>query len=234
MTSADSAQPKTYVIGDIHGCALALFALVSELPLRPHDTVITLGDYVDRGPRSADVFKWLFKLRERCNLIPILGNHDLAMLQAWQSPAAVDYWISIGGGETLRSYGRGATIDSVPDEHIRFLQECRLHYETDTHFFVHANYAPDLPLSEQSETDLLWLSLQQRMPGPHKSGKIAVVGHTTQPKGMILDLPHLKCVDTGCCYGGWLTCMELGSGQLWQVNDYAEWRRGESDDGYDD
>lgn len=230
MSSPSNDKPKTYVIGDIHGCALALFALVSELPLRKIDTVVTLGDYVDRGPRSADVFKWLFKLRERCNLVPILGNHDLVMLQAWQTPANVDYWLSIGGAETLRSYGKNATIDSVPTEHMLFLRDCALYHETDTHFFVHANYVPELPLSEQSEVDLLWLSLQNRTPGPHCSGKIAIVGHTTQPKGNILDLPHLKCIDTGCCYNGWLTCLELTSGQIWQVNDYAEWRRSEADE----
>jgi serine/threonine protein phosphatase 1 len=227
VTHISDAQPKTYVIGDIHGCALAFFALVNELPLRPIDTVVTLGDYVDRGPRSADVFKWLFKLRERCKLVPILGNHDLAMLQAWQSPASVDYWLSIGGADTLRSYGKNATIDSVPQAHIDFLRECALYHETDTHFFVHANYVPELSLDEQNEVDLLWISLQQRLPGPHKSGKIAIVGHTTQAKGEILDLPHLKCLDTGCCYNGWLTCLELTTGQIWQVNDYAEWRRSE-------
>jgi serine/threonine protein phosphatase 1 len=223
-------EPKTYVIGDIHGCALALFALVSELPLRKHDTVITLGDYVDRGPRSADVFKWLFKLRERCKLVPLMGNHDLVMLQSWQNPANVDYWLSIGGADTLRSYGKNATIDSVPQEHMMFLRDCLLHHEIETHFFVHANYAAELPLAEQSEADLLWTSLQQRVPEPHCSGKVAVVGHTTQPKGAILDLPHLKCLDTGCCYGGWLTCMELTTGRIWQVNDYAEWRRTEADE----
>jgi hypothetical protein len=52
-------------------------------------------------------------------------------------------------------------------------------------------------------------------PGPHHSGRIAVVGHTPQKK--ILHLGHLICLDTGCAYGGRLAAMEMGSGAVWQA-----------------
>jgi len=54
------------------------------------------------------------------------------------------------------------------------------------------------------------------VPGPHVSGRTAVVGHTPQPE--VLDLGHLICLDTGCAYGGKLTAMDMGSGTLWQAS----------------
>jgi serine/threonine protein phosphatase 1 len=79
------------------------------------------------------------------------------------------------------------------------------------------------PLDRQESATALWKHLNE-VPLPHISGKIAVVGHTPQMSGQILDLPHLTCIDTGCGYGGLLTALEIGSGQIWQVDE--EGRRG--------
>ena len=76
-----------------------------------------------------------------------------------------------------------------------------------------------LPIARQDRKHLLWLSLDESIPSPHTGGKVAVVGHTVQRSGNILDLPHLKCIDTGCGHGGLLTALELTTGQLWQVNE---------------
>ena len=102
--------------------------------------------------------------------------------------------------------------------HLDFLRSCRLFFETERHFLVHANYQANLPLDLQPRQVMLWPSLKDRQPGPHCSGKLAVVGHTAQKNGEILDLGYLKCIDT-CCYGdGWLTAMELETGRLWQAD----------------
>ena len=71
--------------------------------------------------------------------------------------------------------------------------------------------------AEPTET-LLWESLKVRQPGPHCSGKTAIVGHTSQKSGEILDLGHLKCIDTRCYGEGWLTAMDVESGQVWQAD----------------
>jgi serine/threonine protein phosphatase 1 len=93
-----------------------------------------------------------------------------------------------------------------------------LFHETEQHIFVHANYQAELPLDQQSSDVLLWPSLKDRLPGPHASGKTAIVGHTAQKNGEILDLGYLKCIDT-CCYGtGWLTGLELQTGRVWQAD----------------
>ena len=120
-----------------------------------------------------------------------------------------------GGVVTLDSYGPSGQINLVPDIHFQFLESCLPWFETDTHFFVHANYEARFPLDEQGEHALRRISLRDHVPGPHVSGKIAVVGHTPQPE--LLDLGRLICLDTGCAYVGKLTAMEMGSGQTWQA-----------------
>jgi serine/threonine protein phosphatase 1 len=128
------------------------------------------------------------------------------------------FWLVCGGDVTLDSYGTSRQLDLIPREHRRFVETCCLAHETDTHFFVHASYNPPLPLDRQDRTTLLWRPLHALVPGPHVSGKIAVVGHTPQMEGTILDLGHLVCIDTGCCYGGWLTALDVATGQVWQAD----------------
>ena len=73
-------------------------------------------------------------------------------------------------------------------------------------------------LDAQPVETLLWESLKVRQPGPHCSGKTAIVGHTSQKSGEILDLGHLKCIDTWCYGDGWLTALDVETGRVWQAN----------------
>lgn len=210
--------PRIIAIADIHGCLAALHALLEVVDLRPHDTLVALGDYVDRGPDSRGVIEQLIDLSGHCRLVPLLGNHDQVMLEVCDGMEATRAdWSLFGGDATVASYD-GIVPEGVPQEHIDFLRGCVLFYETPTHFFVHGLYDADLPLAAQSSTVLLWDSLNYRLPGPHFSGKTAIVGHTAQRDGRILDLGYLKCIDT-CCYGdGCLTALEVHSGRVWQAD----------------
>jgi serine/threonine protein phosphatase 1 len=62
-------------------------------------------------------------------------------------------------------------------------------------------------------------------PKPHCSSKVAIVGHTAQKSGEVLDLGCVVCIDTFCHGGGWLTALEVETGQVWQVNQRGEVRR---------
>jgi serine/threonine protein phosphatase 1 len=207
-------MPRTIAIADIHGCSDALASILRAIAPQPDDTLICLGDYVDRGMDSKGVLDMLIELSRCCRFVPILGNHDEMMLKARESKSALREWMEFGGIATLDSYGSSGQIDLIPDEHFEFVESCLPSFETDTHFFVHANYDPELPLDQQDERTLRWLSLRDSVPGPHVSGKIAVVGHTPQPN--ILNLGHLICLDTGCAYGGTLTAMEMGTEEVSQ------------------
>jgi serine/threonine protein phosphatase 1 len=146
------------------------------------------------------------------------------MLGAREGRSDLQFWLACGGQAALDSYGEAGTLEIVPHAHFRFLEQCRPWFETDKHFFVHANYRPDVPLERQDVHALRWLSLRDYVPTQHVSRKTAIVGHTPQPSGEVLDLGYRKCLDTGCCVGGWLTALDVGSGRTWQVNERGELR----------
>ena len=215
---------RLIAIGDIHGCSLALRALIAEIGPGPTDVLITLGDYVDKGDDSKGVLDCLLELERRCQLVPLLGNHDSFMLAAAEGRLSSEAWMGIGGDLSLMSYGPDFHLDSIPQDHVDFLRRCKLWHETDTHFFVHASYEERWSLAQQEETTLLWQSIRSELPGPHCSGKTAVVGHTSQKDGEILDVGHLVCIDTYCHGGAWLTALEVRSGRVWQADQRGELR----------
>ena len=220
-------SPRTIALGDIHGCSAALDALVAVIDLRPEDTLVTLGDTIDRGLDSRGVLDRLIVLKDRCRLVPLMGNHDRMLLDALadRDGRGRALWMGCGGVATLRSYGDVDDPRQIPAEHIRFLRSCRLFFETETHLFVHANYQADRPLAGQPEGVLLWQSLRDAEPGPHLSGKAAIVGHSSQKTGEVLDLGYLKCIDTYCYGGKWLTALDVDSGRLWQADARGKMRR---------
>ena len=116
---------RTLAIGDIHGCARALDALLAAVKPRPDDLLVTLGDYVDRGPDSRGVLDRLVSLYATGRLVPLLGNHDLMMLHAREWAEAGSMWLACGGKSTLTSYGlcNGDSVDlkTVPASHWEFL-----------------------------------------------------------------------------------------------------------------
>lgn len=209
---------RVIAIGDIHGCSKALAAIVKALRPNPNDTLVLLGDMVDRGPDTRGVIDQVLELNAHCRVIGLLGNHEEMLLDVVLHNRPPDHWIRYGATDTLDSYGFCGDLSVIPESHIEFLQSCRNYFETDTHFFVHANYDPDCPLDDQSVRVLRWLPLQNSLPAQHFSGKTAVVGHTASRSGEIVDVGHLLCIDTYCYGGGWLTATDVASRQLWQAD----------------
>ena len=209
-------MPRTIAIGDIHGCAAALVAILRAIDPQPDDLIITLGDYVDRGPDSAAVLDQMIALSDRCRHMPLIGNHEEMLIASRDDATERKFWLRYGGQQTLTSYGADAGFEQIPAAHWRFIDSCRVCYETERFFFAHANYEPQKPLDQQEREVLLWQSLRDVVPEPHPSGKTVIVGHTPQADGRILDVGYLKCLDTGCCYGGLLTALDVDSGMLWQ------------------
>jgi serine/threonine protein phosphatase 1 len=207
---------RTIAVGDIHGYAAALNAILTAVEPGADDTIVTLGDYVDRGPDSPGVIRALIDLSCRCRLVPLLGNHDEMLLETRGGAAGLAAWLGFGGRETLAAYGCEHP-DQIPEDHAAFLRACVGYHEIETHFFVHAGYLPDLPLAGQPAEILRWTPLRRQQLGPHCSGKIAICGHTAQHNGEILDLGFVKCIDTCCYCGNWLTALDVTSGRVWQA-----------------
>ena len=224
MSDQAGADPRLFAIGDIHGCLAALDRLLDEINPQPQDLVVTLGDYVDRGPNSCGVVNRLIELGSHTRLVGILGNHEQMMLDVIRHGDPHHAWLRYGGLETLESYGFTGDLNFLPAEQERFFDALGDYFEFQDYIFMHAGYDPQLPLDQQTTEMLRWYSLTQGIPGPHISGKTAVVGHTANREGAILDAGHLLCLDTYCYGGGWLTAMELHTRRTWQVSPEGELR----------
>jgi len=217
---------RTIAIGDIHGCSAALATLIDAIGPGRQDTLVLLGDYIDRGPDSRGVLDIVIDLAARCRLVPLLGNHEAMLLDALQHATALRLWLSCGGAKVVAAYSTRLRLPThpdslaglIPEHHLTFLRTCRYYFENDTHLFVHANYMPDRPLEQQPAELLYWEPLNLNTARPHYSGKVVIVGHTPQSSGEILNLGFVKCIDTNCHRGGWLTGLDVHSGQIWQAD----------------
>ena len=213
-------------VGDIHGCFAALTTLAEYVPFKPDDMLITVGDVVDRGPRSDAVVSWLINYRQRARHVALRGNHEVMMLSARANNDLLDYWRASGGDATLKSYSElhdYCRLTDIPDTHWDFIEkETRPWHEIDTHFFVHANAYSDCALDEQPDHKLYWEPFDD--PPPHINGKIMVCGHTTQASGRPRNIGHAVCIDTAAYDNGWLTCLDVKSGKYWQANERGETR----------
>ncbi len=223
---------RTLAVGDIHGCAAAFDHLLEAIGLGPEDKLITLGDYVDKGPNSQRVLEKLLYLHNNHQLIPLKGNHELMMLDAFHGKENDNFWVTVGGKATLESYpqiNEENPLLNIPEYHWNFVQHhCLDYYETDNYIFVHANIDPRLPLDQQSDHDLFWQKLYPRR--GHYSGKTVICGHTSQKDGCPVNMGHQICIDTWACGQGWLTCLEVETGKIWQTNQKGEVQRGNIQD----
>ncbi len=225
----------TLAIGDIHGCLTALRTLLDFVAPAADDRIVALGDYVDRGPDSRGVLDFLIALHAGGRLVALRGNHDEMMADARINPQGDrSLWLACGGRETLQSYGVEAPetsdLQEVPESHWTFLdRDCLDWYETETHFFVHANAYPDLPLDDQPRYMLLWEKLYE--PCRHVSGKVMVCGHTRQVGGVPRNWGATVCIDTGAYDPqGWLTCLDVATGRYWQADQQGRRRTGALED----
>jgi serine/threonine protein phosphatase 1 len=218
-------MPRTIAIGDIHGCDTALAALLSAIAPEKQDTIVTLGDLVDRGPNTAGVIELLLDQMNRCHLIPLIGNHEIMMFSGLENRRQMDFWLQHGGIATLASYGNHP--QNIPAAHRSFLGHCLRYYESDTHLFVHANYDWQTPLEEQDDALIFWQHIYDEIPPPHMSGKRVIIGHTPQFDGRIRNLGHAVLIDTYCYGNQWLTALDVDSNRVWQANNSGEIREAE-------
>lgn len=215
---------RLIAIGDIHGCSVALRTLIEAINPDPQDIVVTLGDYVDRGPDSKGVIDELIALGKRTQLVALMGNHEEMMMNVVQGHQSHHNWLRFGGVDTLESYGFDGGLDFLPTHHEAFLESMGDFFVTDDYLFVHAAYDADVPMEQQTTEMLRWYQLTQGVPTRHISGKTAVVGHTANRDGEVFDAGHLLCIDTYCYGGGWLTAVDLKSRTFWQASQEGELR----------
>jgi serine/threonine protein phosphatase 1 len=214
---------RVFAIGDIHGCPQELDSLLRAVDARPDDTVIFVGDYVDRGPSARDVIEILIDYKQRNPATVFLkGNHEDMMLHFLGMPGHYgESFLFNGGFSTMASYDIDEmhleeAAQLLPAEHLDFLQKLETSYLRPPYLFVHAGVHPLRSLEDQDAEDMLWIR-QEFIANPHDLGHTVIFGHTPM-RDVMLDLPYKVGLDTGLVYGGKLSCVEFTEARCFQVN----------------
>ncbi|MFZ3008446.1 MAG: metallophosphoesterase family protein [Phenylobacterium sp.] len=221
-----------YAVGDIHGRldafdallhVIAQDVLVSQPSQQP--MLILLGDYVDRGPASAQVIDAILRLQTEpaFEVRALKGNHEEALLQFRDEPGFGQTWVEHGGSATLASYGvqppatrtdpeawetaRLAFREALPEAHKAFFEGLEIMITLGDYAFVHAGVRPGVPLERQVERDLLWIRAEF-LQSTAKFEKIIVHGHTPMEEPQIIPGRRIG-VDTGAYATGLLTAVRL-------------------------
>jgi serine/threonine protein phosphatase 1 len=212
---------RLFVIGDIHGCATELAAMLKAISPAARDVVVFVGDYVDRGPSARDVVQQLIEFRDAPGeKVFLKGNHEDMMLSFLGFPGRYgDCFLLNGGFSTLQSYDSQdvrEAVERIPPAHLEFIRSLRPYELRPPYLFVHAGIRPSRAWEQQDEEDMLWIR-QEFILEPHNLGYTVVFGHTPM-KAVMLNLPHKIGLDTGLVYGGKLSCIELVEGLLYQIS----------------
>ncbi len=189
---------KTYVIADLHGrcdlLTMALNAIFDRHDEPGTSKIITLGDYVDRGPESRQVIETLMEVESVADgkLICLKGNHEDIMWQTCQKLPHCDWWIGNGGASTLVSYGHPESgpiyLNVVLDDHLHWIWSRPMLHEDGHRYYVHAGLRRDWPLEKQLEGDepsALWMLYGYNDDYGFR-GKHVVHGHHQFAKGPLL------------------------------------------------
>jgi serine/threonine protein phosphatase 1 len=195
------------VIGDIHGCFDELRELLDVVAPAADDTIVALGDIVDRGPATEKVLEFF---RDRPNAVSLMGNHERKHIK----------WAR---GETRPALSQLITRAQLGDRYnqwLGFMEAFLLHLELPEAILVHGILEPSIPLDKQLDTVVIGTLtgehyLEKKYPNPwydHYTGpKPVVVGHhsylgTGQP---LIREGLVYAIDTGCVHGGRLTALIL-------------------------
>lgn len=216
-----NADARIFAIGDIHGCQLQLTKLLERIPLdKKRDTLVFLGDYINRGPDSRKVIETLIELREQCaNTVFLMGNHE-EMLLEYATDGDIDrlrLLHDMGVEATLTSYGAAMhdlqRLAFLPDSHLDFLKSLRMSWSSGPYLFVHADACPLAAGTEDSRrvqvrtADQLLASRRLAGDAPTGSEQLVIFGHTAFSTPLVR--PDRIGIDTGAVYGNMLTALEL-------------------------
>ena len=245
FTAPPAPEIPIYVVGDIHGRRDLLEQIIhlidadagasGTLPA----TIITVGDYIDRGPDPAGVIDYLMALaadpaRQMVNLI---GNHEDMLLTYLADVSKARIWLRNGGTETLLALGLPPLTENAdPQEaaavapqlaaalgprRLEFLQNLDLTFRTGNIFVCHAGTDPALPLDAQDRRVLIWNRDYKKI---RRDGNWVIHGHTITSKARVAD--GRVNIDTGAYFSDRLTAARIAEGTITLIDT----QRGRHDD----
>lgn len=224
----EASGSRVYAVGDIHGCsdetAVLLKHLEQEEGLNDDDTIIFLGDYIDRGPDTKGVVDILLDFKVRFPKARFLkGNHEDMLLDFLGFGGRLGQAFLYNGGlETVQSYGISVfaspeeMVGAFPQPHFKFFCDLESIIRAGRFAFVHAGLNPLRDLYTQNDNDVFWIR-DEFIVNIHPFEHTVIFGHTPHQE-IVLDLPFKIGIDTGLVFGNKLSCIEVRSGKVIQVN----------------
>ena len=227
-----------WIIPDLHGCAKTLKALIEE-KIQPQktDTIIFLGDYIDRGPDSRGTIDYIISLQnEGFNIRTLKGNHEDYLLLAHKEvkngngslikrnkqQRLNQEWLQHGGNDTLRSFNI-KKIKNIPEKYLDWLNQLEYYILEEEYVIVHAglNFSRRDPFEDKHS--MLW-SRSFQVDKAKIGNRKVIHGHVPVSldfiKTCIADPDkHYIPLDNGCCMPdregmGNLVAFEMNSKKL--------------------
>ena len=223
-----------YAVGDIHGCYPQLSALLEAIvadveaaDVAVPPLLVFCGDYVDRGPETANVVTALIWLARHAALdvVFLRGNHEVMLLDFIDQPEESLAWLRRDGKATLTSYGvrfsdiapdaydeecfrlRDRLMDKMPASHLEFLRGLPVTHVCGDYVFVHAGMKPGVPIARQDDEDCLWIG-KEFLTSDYRFEKVVVHGHSWSSVEPVV-LPNRIGIDTGAYATGALSAVRL-------------------------
>ena len=196
----------TIAVGDIHGNLKALNDVLDQLrsEATSGDTVVFLGDYIDRGPDSKGCVDAVLSFRNttEAEVVCLLGNHEDWLLRTLRDRSRHSWLLGMDAFETIRSYSAEAEkvlrdamsqagiglyggwrklpyeafFDCVPTEHIRFFEGLQLYHRTADCICTHGGVDPRLGgIEQQTRAALVWGA--STFPNAYDGADLIVYGH---------------------------------------------------------
>ena len=225
-TKEDKNYGRRFVIPDIHGFPKTLQSLLNKLDLNTNDFIFFLGDYIDRGPSSAQVIDIILDLQNKgFKVFCIKGNHEDDFLEHFEFEIK---------NKNFRTKSKIQAFDLIENDEIigryeKFLNSLHDFIELDDFFLVHAgfNFEIEKPLKDRESM------LRIRFMEPNTLGKTVIHGHNVTRLSIIQDKirqsENIIPLDNGLYYSvafknfqentedidvGNLVCLELNSMKL--------------------
>lgn len=200
---------RVIAIGDIHGCYHTLLNLMNRVSYTSAtDTLVFVGDYIDRGFHSYEVVSTLRKLRAQAGenkIICLRGNHEQMAIDAHES-GNHNLWYYNGGMATSYSFEKNnASMSSA----VAWFKSLPIVYETPQIIFCHAGLTYPM-LKDNTDHDLIW-GRNWITTETEPREKHVVFGHTPSrnKRAYFVNTGDI-CIDSACVYDGNLCALVIG------------------------
>ena len=179
-------------ISNIHGEYEKLCSVLNKIAPQKDDSIIFMGDYIDRGAKSKEVVNKIIDMQNICSCIYLIGSHEYALLHANTDEYYNYLFWNYGGVQTVESYG---SFENILKTHGDFFKSLKFYHETEDYLFIHAGLRPKVPLEKQNKVDMVYIRKEFYNNKTDFPKKI-IFGHTEFEKPLVQ--PDKICIDTGC------------------------------------